>query len=100
DAGGLLPGLPSSSGRSGGGDHGDHGHVFRACADQTSARDDFREIAFSSFLVVDDMIRYILVYRNVKPQNRSSLRGFAAVIKLTYRPMRIDTRGSARASFV
>ena len=27
------------------------------------------------------------------------LRGFAAVIKLTYRPMRIDTRGSASASF-
>jgi hypothetical protein len=50
----------------------------------------------SSF--VYDMVRYILVYRNVKPKNPPRLRGFAAVIKLTYRPMRIDTRGSARAS--
>ena len=51
----------------------------------------------SSF--VDDMTRYILVYLNVKPLKAYCLRGFAAVIKLTYRPMRIDTRGSASASF-
>jgi hypothetical protein len=46
------------------------------------------------------MIRYILTYLNVKPGGLDRPRGFAAVIKLTYRPMRIDTRGSARASFL
>ena len=52
----------------------------------------------SSF--VDDMIRYILIYRNVKPKSLDTLCGSAVVIKLTYRPMRIDTRGNTRASFV